>query len=177
VSFPRCTFPFLVALAFSATARADVAFFENEVRPLLVRRCYECHSEQAGKRKGGLVLDSKAGWQTGGDAGPALVPGKPDKSLLIHSVRYEDERLQMPPKSKLPESEIAVLTKWIAMGAPDPRASGAKVAKASGWDVIKAREEWAYRPLQKVTLPEVQDRQWPRSAVDVWCWRVWRRKG
>jgi hypothetical protein len=166
VSFPRCTFPFLVALAFSATARADVAFFENEVRPLLVRRCYECHSEQAGKRKGGLVLDSKAGWQTGGDAGPALVPGKPDKSLLIHSVRYEDERLQMPPKSKLPESEIAVLTKWIAMGAPDPRASGAKVAKSSGWDVIKAREEWAYRPLQKVTLPEVQDKQWPRSAVD-----------
>jgi hypothetical protein len=92
----------LIALASADSSAADgVAFFENKVRPLLVKHCYECHSQQ-GKVKGGLLLDRKEGWVKGGDAGAALVPGQPAKSLLMHSVRYEDEDLQMPPKSKLP---------------------------------------------------------------------------
>src|SRR4051794_36104922 len=100
-------------------AEADV-FFESKVRPILADRCYECHSA-AKKVKGGLRLDTKEGWQTGGDSGPALVPGTPDKSLLIEAIRYGDLDMQMPPKKKLPEEEIAVLEQWIREGAFDPR--------------------------------------------------------
>jgi hypothetical protein len=97
-------------------ATEELAFFENAVRPLLVKHCYECHSEEADKRKGGLWLDRRSAWQEGGDAGPAIVPGDPDKSLLVHSIRYSDPDLQMPPKSRMSSEEIAVLEKWVAMG-------------------------------------------------------------
>ena len=95
-------------------------FFEEQVRPVLVKRCYECHSGR--KTSGGLSLETAAGWQTGGESGPAIVPGNPDDSLLIDAINYRS--LEMPPSDKggkLSEDEIAVLTKWIAMGAPDPR--------------------------------------------------------
>src|SRR3954467_2543364 len=94
-------------------------FFEKQVRPLLIKRCYECHSSEAKVLKGGLQLDSRGGWMKGGDSGPAVVPGAPDESLLIEAIRYES--LEMPPRGKLPESEIEVLERWIRMGAPDPR--------------------------------------------------------
>src|SRR5437868_14592401 len=76
---------------------AGVEFFEKRVRPLLVRHCYECHSSEAKKVKGGLLLDSRAAVLKGGRSGPVLVPGKPDQSLLIKAVRYHDEDLRMPP--------------------------------------------------------------------------------
>ena len=101
-----------------------VVYFEKKVRPILVKRCYDCHSEEAGKQKGGLWLDRREGWQKGGDSGPAIVPEKADKSLAIHAIAYLNEDLQMPPKDKLPPEEIAVLKKWVAMGAPDPRGGG-----------------------------------------------------
>ena len=97
------------------------AFFEQYIRPLLVNRCYECHSKQARKLRGGLDLEHKDGWRKGGDRGPAIEPGNPDASLLIQAVRYEDEELRMPPRGKLPDREIALLTRWMAMGASDPR--------------------------------------------------------
>src|SRR6187549_1605450 len=80
--------------------RADegVAFFESKIRPLFVEHCNECHGGT--KTKGGLSLDTRAGWQKGGDSGAAIVPGKPDESLLIKAVRYTDEDLAMPPKKK-----------------------------------------------------------------------------
>ena len=117
-------FTVLLGAAFAVSvvsATEDIAFFESKVRPLLVKRCYECHSQEAEKQKGGLLLDRKAGWEKGGDGGPSIVPGNPDESLLIHSVRYGDENLQMPPKSKLPPEEVAILEQWVAMGAADPR--------------------------------------------------------
>src|SRR5579872_2919915 len=80
--------------------KAAEAFFNESVLPILKKSCYECHSHAAGKAKGGLVLDSRSGWATGGDNGPAIVPGKPVESLLMQAVRYTD--LQMPPKGKLP---------------------------------------------------------------------------
>jgi len=58
----------------------DIIFFEKHVRPILIQHCYECHSEEAGKRKGGLWLDRKSGWETGGDTGPAIVPGNVEGS-------------------------------------------------------------------------------------------------
>ncbi len=145
----------LTALAFlqfmAASSRAAQAlppehleFFEKEVRPLLVKRCFECHDGSV--TKGGLSLALAHGWQTGGDSGPAIVPGKPDESLLIRSIRYTDEDYLMPPKKKgkLPDEEIAILTKWVAMGAPDPR-TGTEVL--GGMTVDEAKTWWAFQPL------------------------------
>src|SRR5947209_17711628 len=111
-----------VALAQAAT-EGD-AFFESKVRPILVERCYECHSAEK-KVKGGLRLDVREGWEKGGDTGPSIEPGKPEKSLLIEAVSYANRDLQMPPKQKLPAAEAAVLRDWVAMGAPDSRDSAA----------------------------------------------------
>src|SRR5213593_36057 len=83
-----------------ALAASDerVEFFESRVRPLLIERCYECHSAKAAKVKGGLMVDSREQLLKGGDSGPAIVPGHPEKSLLIKAVHYADKDLQMPPK-------------------------------------------------------------------------------
>src|SRR5690349_21773742 len=83
----------------AAASEAGEAFFESKIRPLLVERCLECHGEK--KQEGGLRLDSPAGWKEGGDSGPALLPGKPDESLLITAVSYMDKDLQMPPEQQL----------------------------------------------------------------------------
>lgn len=116
----------LVAMPLAAAAADDpksLEFFENKIRPVLVEQCYKCHGEDAAKQKklkGGLRLDSKAGWQKGGDTGPAIVPGKPNEGSLLASLKYDGE-IQMPPKSKLPASAIANFEKWIKDGAVDPR--------------------------------------------------------
>src|SRR5262245_66032226 len=99
---------------------AGLEFFEKQVRPLLAARCYECHSGKSVKLEGGLRLDSLAAALKGGETGPAVVPGKPKESLLVDAINY-GELYQMPPKSKLPPEEIAVLTKWVEMGAPWPK--------------------------------------------------------
>ena len=88
-----------------------IAFFESKVRPLLVERCIECHGPE--KQKGGLRLDTRAGWQAGGEHGSPVVPGKPEESLLVKAVRSADKNLQVHPEEKggkLGEAEIAVLT-------------------------------------------------------------------
>jgi mono/diheme cytochrome c family protein len=102
---------------------SGVAFFEQKVRPVLVEHCYSCHSAEAKKLKGNLYLDSKAGWEKGGDSGePVIVPGKPEASLLIRTVQHLEADMEMPPKKpKLPDAVIADLVTWVKMGAPDPR--------------------------------------------------------
>src|SRR5688500_589244 len=119
--FPRPTFLLIAAFALHVSASADEGndFFEKKVRPLLAERCLDCHSAEK-KIKGGLRLDTREGWSAGGDSGPAIVPGDPEKSLLITAVRYTDRDLQMPEKRKLPDAEIATLEQWVKMGAPDP---------------------------------------------------------
>ena len=89
-----------------AITPAESDFFEKHIRPIFATRCSECHSHSAGKTKGGLSLDHRAGWKTGGDSGPALIPGELDLSILIKAVRYRDTDLQMPPKAKLADQEI-----------------------------------------------------------------------
>src|SRR5688572_26993450 len=108
-------------VASAADDAAGVKFFEEKVRPLLVEHCYECHSAEAKELRGTLRLDNQAGWRKGGDLGPAITPGKPKESLLIRAVGYADEELQMPPKGKLAQSDIDILTRWVEIGAPDPR--------------------------------------------------------
>jgi len=150
-----------------ASARAD--FFESKVRPILVERCYACHSSQAESVKGSLVLDSAEGLRKGGDTGPALVPGKPDESLLIQAVGYDDDAVQMPPKRKLPDAEIAVLRQWVATGAtfPAPTAAGAAPAKATaGIDFEQARKHWSYQPVRRHGAPAVSNRSWSASPID-----------
>src|SRR5215210_6968838 len=114
--FPRPILLLAAALALHVPASADEGndFFEKKVRPLLAERCLDCHSA-AKKIKGGLRLDTREGWTAGGDSGPAIIPGEPEKSLLITAVRYTDLDLQMPEKRKLPDQEIAILEQWVKM--------------------------------------------------------------
>lgn len=164
--FPRTTVLLAIACALNAPARADegIDFFEKKVRPLLESRCLDCHS-QAKKIKGGLRLDIKDGWVKGGDGGPAIVPGEPDKSLFITAIRYTDRDLQMPEKQKLPAAEIAIFEEWVKMGAPDPR-TGAMAKKQEGMSLEEGRKFWSYSPVQKPAAPVVKDTAWPHGNLD-----------
>jgi mono/diheme cytochrome c family protein len=142
---------------------AERQFFEKQVRPLLIRHCYQCHSSEAKVVKGGLHLDSRGGWMKGGDSGPAIVPGEPDKSVLIDAIRYGS--LEMPPRGKLPEAEIAVLERWVRMGSPDPRTDPPPTVPSRA-NLDAGRVHWAFRPIADPPLPRVKDEAWPRSDVD-----------
>ena len=153
----------------AADAAADLEFFEKRVRPLLVERCYKCHSATGEKVKGGLLMDSREELLKGGDTGPALVPGNPEKSLLIEAIHYTNEDLKMPPKTRLPASEVADLTAWVKAGAVWPAAAVAKAGPAKGvFDVKKRKQEhWAWAPVPAaVKAPAVTDTRWPAGDVD-----------
>jgi len=162
----------LSGVLFAVAAHADEItpeqrdFFDKKIKPILTDKCYKCHSTDAGKNKGGLLLDSHEAMLKGGDTGPAMVPGNPDKSLLVSAVTYLDKDLQMPPKGeKLADQEIANIKEWIKMGAPDTRE--AKKGKLSGL-TDKAREHWAYQPVvNPAALPTVKNRAWCVTPVDM----------
>jgi hypothetical protein len=157
----------LAAPVLGAAPEAErVAFFESKVRPILVERCYGCHSAQAKKLRGSLHLDSKDGWTKGGDSGPAIVPGEPDQSLVVQAVRYTDPDLKMPPKGKLPDAEIATLIEWVKLGAPDPRTGTAVVSTKRVINLDEARKGWAFRPLTTSPIPKVANSAWAQSPVD-----------
>ncbi len=141
---------------------ADDAFFESKIRPILVEHCYKCHSQLADSPKGGLSLDSRAGWQTGGDSGPAIIPGDPDNSLVIRAVRHAD--LKMPPDGKLPEQVIADLVNWVAMGAPDPRESPPQPSTNTA--PLDGVTHWAFLPIVAHSPPAVANSTWPLVDVD-----------
>ena len=147
----------LMALATSPAeiAPAKLAFFEKEIRPLLVEHCYECHSAAKGKDKGGLTLDTQAGWMDGGDSGPALVAGKITESLIIEAVEQGDPDFAMPPKYKLADHEIAALKKWVTMGAPDPRDGEPKALADSTIDIGEGRKFWSFQPVRQRVVPHV----------------------
>jgi cytochrome c553 len=148
---------------------ADEAFFEAKIRPLLVEKCYKCHSHDADKVKGGLMLDTKEGWMAGGDTGPAIDPGKPDDSLLIQAVRYTDADLKMPPKGdRLSDQQVADLTEWIRRGAPDPRLNVAQGSSAAYGGV--GRNHWSFLPLRPQTVPIVTNPAWCKTPIDNFVW-------
>lgn len=145
---------------------SQLEFFEKQVRPLLVERCYECHS--AKEKNGGLLLDSREGVMTGGDSGAAVVPGKPKESRLVEAIKYSNPNLQMPPKGKLTEAEILVLEKWVELGVPDPRETPATTPTSlTGMSIEEGRRFWSLQPVSKIALPEVQSRRWVKSPIDL----------
>jgi Protein of unknown function (DUF1553)/Protein of unknown function (DUF1549)/Planctomycete cytochrome C len=139
------------------------ASFKRDVLPILKQHCYECHSHESGNAKGGLVLDSRSGWATGGDSGPSVVPGKPNESLLIAAVRYEDN--EMPPTGKLSDELIDRLQRWVADGAHDPRTTNSPRSGRT-IDLEAGRQHWAFRPLHSAPPPTVQDAEWQNSDID-----------
>jgi len=145
---------------------ADHDFFEKKIRPALVQHCYSCHSAKSEKIKGKLRVDGRAVLQNGGETGPALVPGNPEKSLLIEAIVYKNQDLQMPPESKLPDSVIQDMIAWVKKGAywPDEKETQAVVAeKKIDYDALK-REHWAFKPINKGPAPKT--RQAAENPVD-----------
>jgi hypothetical protein len=151
----------LLALALQgAPDRAGLEFFEQRIRPVLAERCYRCHSARAEKLKGGLRLDTREGLLRGGNSErPAVVPGDPDKSLLLLALRHADEDLKMPPKEKLPDREIADFATWVRRGAPYPETAPPKSASAP-------EIPWSFQPLADVSPPDVKDPGWVRTPID-----------
>ncbi|MFO1448001.1 MAG: PSD1 and planctomycete cytochrome C domain-containing protein [Opitutaceae bacterium] len=138
--------------------------FVQNVLPILQQRCFECHSHES-KIKAGLALDSRAGWELGGDTGPAVRAGDPKASLLIQAIRYDDADLQMPPKGRLPENEIRVLESWVRDGAFDPRRA-LTTGKKGGIDFAEGAKRWAFQPVRRVEPPTTRNQAWPRTDLD-----------
>jgi hypothetical protein len=171
---------------------AAVEFFEKEVRPILATRCQGCHGPA--KQKGGLRLDARASALAGGSTGPAVVPGKPEESLLVDAINY-GQTYQMPPKSRLPDAEIATLTRWVRIGAPwgvetipdskipDSKNPGSKDALPPGQSssrqghsgvgdfttVLRERaRHWCFQPIRRESPPAAggSGADWAHNPID-----------
>ncbi|MBI3837263.1 MAG: PSD1 domain-containing protein [Planctomycetia bacterium] len=157
-----------LALAVEPTA-ADAEFFEKEIRPLLIARCYKCHGELK-EPKGKLALTSRETVLAGGETGPAAVEGKPGESLLIAAVNYEGP--EMPPEgNRLTAAEIAKLTLWVERGLPWPKADPESLKKsqaaAEAEQIAEARRSfWSFQPIRDVPLPTVKNSTWPQTPID-----------
>ncbi len=151
-----------VSLGDEPISDVQMMFFESEVRPLLAEKCFSCHGEK--KQKGELRLDTRAAMMVGGESGAAVVPGKPDESLLVDAIRYES--FEMPPTGKLDDKQIEILTKWVAIGAPWP-GSDANITVAPRETFSEEdRNWWAFQPVKKPTVPVAVNVRWPRNAID-----------
>jgi len=151
-----CVIVALLLAAISPAKGDDGAdLFEKQIRPVLVERCYECHSGQPGaKIKGGLRLDTAAGLRAGGENGPVVTPGDPEKSRLIAAIRWTNDDLQMPPKRRLSEPEVANFALWVKQGAHDPRTDA---AGSIAQDIAAARQRWPFAKPQAAVVPQVKD--------------------
>lgn len=162
----KITLAFLVSGSIvHANNSEGIEYFETHIRPLFVEHCYECHSADAKELKAKLYLDSRTGWQTGGDSGPAIIPGKPEDSLLLNAISYTNSDLEMPPKNRLPDSKILHLKSWIAMGAPDPRENKPKKSTPQ-IDLNKGRQFWSFQPPVAHPIPKPRDTAWPANDID-----------
>lgn len=151
----RCCLLGVVVLAGTTAAAAEPGpFFEQKVRPVLVKHCYSCHSAEAKKLRGGLRLDTREASRKGGDTGPAVVPGKPEASLLLKALRYEGD-LQMPPDGKLPDAVVRDFETWIKTGAFDPRDGSARPTTATTVDVAAGKKFWAFQPPRAATIATI----------------------
>jgi hypothetical protein len=149
----------------------DRTFFENKIRPVLVKHCYECHSADSEEVGGKLLLDTRDGLRNGGESGPAVVAGKPNESRIIQALRYDG--IEMPPEQLLPEAVINDFVKWVQRGSPDPRSpvarpeatppAGAKTAEKDGDGKPLL---WSLQPRTQPATPDVKDHDWPRDPID-----------
>ena len=151
-----------VAAGAACGVDAKLEFFETKIRPVLVEHCYECHSQQSKKVRGRLLLDSQPGVAQGGESGLAVVPGKPEESLLLSALRHET--YEMPPDRKLPDGVIANFEKWIRDGAVDPR-TGGKTLQRESIDLQTGRQFWCFQPVRRPAVPESDD-VWARTPID-----------
>ncbi len=179
----RTTTPFFSLVVYSLLPAAlhaapptdpqAIEFFEKHVRPVLVSKCQSCHG--AKRQQGGLRLDSRAALLKGSDNGAVVVPGQPDKSLLVKVIRYDGD-VQMPPKGKLPDETIAHLTEWVKMGAPWPE----ELVQAEALTLSVAevrRTHWAFQPVRKPELPAVKKTDWVKTPIDAFVLAGLERKG
>ncbi|MBT3889720.1 MAG: DUF1549 domain-containing protein, partial [Planctomycetaceae bacterium] len=155
-----CTF---APWVFSQT-NPKIEFFESKIRPVLVQHCYECHAADSKTLRGGLFVDSRQGLLDGGESGPAVVPGEPEESLLISSLKHD--AFEMPPKQKLSQVIIDDFEKWIRDGAEDPRRETTEVAKPNLIDIEAGRKHWAYQPLRTPVIPRVKNDAWSNNDID-----------
>lgn len=154
----------------SHSGAEDFTFFRDKVEPVLKEHCYKCHSAEAEKVKGGLLLDSREAIVKGGDTGTALTPGDPDNSKIIIAVRHTDPDLQMPPKEKISDAQIAILVEWVKLGAPDPRTAAPPPYRAQ-------KELWSTKPVQRPVVPAVRDTAWVRDPIDAFVLAALEKRG
>lgn len=153
-----------VGLASGADSPAESeAFFEREVRPLLVDACLQCHSNK--KQESGLRLDSHAAMVKGGDSGPAVQVDALDKSLILQVISYEGE-IRMPPKEKLTPAQIDVLRRWVMSGAQWPKSAVTVNSVRPGEITPEERKHWAFQPVVAPPVPAVNNSAWPRTDID-----------
>jgi hypothetical protein len=139
-------------------------FFENKIRPVLVRECYECHAEGAKKVGGKLKLDTHSDMMTGGESGPAMQPGKPASSLIIQALQYDG--VEMPPKKRLPDHVVQDFITWVKMGAPDPREDRPK-GNSPDATFQKKSDLWSLRPIGDPQPERSTARpDWARDPID-----------
>ena len=163
-SLATCATIFASLAQLHAAPDADaIRFFENKVRPLLAAECYECHGEE--KSKGGLRADHIDFLLEGGDTGPALVAGKPGKSLLIEVVKRIDPDFAMPPKKELTPDQVAVLEQWVSMGAPWPEEKVTREKTDENGFTAEDKAWWAVQPLAQVSPPKA-GKDWARNEID-----------
>jgi cytochrome c553 len=156
----------------------QLAFFEKKIRPVLVDNCYKCHSANAEKVRGDLLLDTRDGLRKGGGSGPSIVPGNPERSRLIIALRHTNKDTAMPPKEKLPEAVIADFEAWVKMGAPDPRDGTAPAAPKYVIDIEKGRTFWSFVPPARPRVPEIRNPKFEiRNEVDAFIAAEWQKKG
>ena len=142
-----------------------VEFFEKKIRPLLADNCFNCHSTNTNSQ-GGLRVDDRNGLTVGGNRGAAIVPGDPEKSLLIKAVRQTD-KLKMPPMKQLSEQQIADLTTWIQDGAVWPKVEFTLPKGDPSPEYARLRKKhWAWQPLRDVKAPVVRAADWARDDID-----------
>ncbi len=148
-----------------ADAKA-IAFYEQQVLPLLKQECYRCHGD--GKQRGGFSLQTRADVLAGGDFGPGFNIDQPEQSLLLKAVHYEQDRLKMPPSGKLSDEKIAILSRWVKLGIPFPAdAQGnAKPRERASGITAKDRAYWAYQPVRRPDPPKVDHPDWVRTPID-----------
>ena len=147
--------------ACSPDENASIAFFETKIRPLFAEKCSSCHGRK--KQEGGLNLTSRSRAMAGGDSGKAVLPGKPQESLLVRAVDYQSD-LKMPPDGKLSDSEIADLHRWVQDGAVWPETDAADIPDPV--DAVQSDVLWSLQPVRDAPIPDVNAQEWPVSPVD-----------
>lgn len=151
----------LCAISVNGITKDELDFFEKKIRPVLVDKCYKCHSAEHKKAKGQLLLDNQESTLKGGENGPAIVPNDLEQSLVIKALRYTDNSLQMPPEGKLSDKIISDFEYWVKIGAPDPRTEKVKAV-----DVLaEAKTHWAYAPISETKIPQIKN-NWISNPID-----------